>query len=251
MKRIKLPKLYKGDNKQFQGKPMISFSQVETWNDKKGFNTGLLGKYEYMRKYFMGETYPDMGWGQFGNETEAFVTLHDKQPHELEQLPPEDREALLSAMANFNADEKKFLKTIKPLGNFQTEVIIDFDSFILLGYIDDHSDDYKHLRDYKTKSESGMKKLKSPSNYQLDVYSLYCMRELDIMPERAEYTVIERLGGLACMKGGGRNSLSVGNQVWTVEREITKERLKETENLILKTAKDISDHWKTFQKFNK
>lgn len=249
MSLIKLPKSYKGDKKEFQGKPMVSWSQIETWIDKKGFNTGLPGKHEYIRKYFFGEEYPDMGWGTFGNEAEAYITIRDIDPNTItdEKLKAE----LLGALKNFTDKEKKVLEKIKPLGNFQHEAVIDFGDFVLLGYIDDLSDDFSHIRDYKTKSEGSKKGLTTDKTYQLEVYTLYIEKMLKKKVTKWEYCIIERLGGAECMRGGGRDVLSVGERIWYEEKQITPERLKETEALIRNTVKEISDHYKTFLKYNK
>ena len=249
MSLIKLPKSYKGDKKEFQGKPMVSWSQIETFIGTRGFNTGLPGMHEYMRKYFLGETYPDKGWGQFGNEAEAWITIRDVDPKTIkdEKL----RKELEGAHKNFTAEEKAVLEKITPLGNFQHEAVIDFGDFVLLGYLDDATEDFLTIRDYKTKSEGTMKKLVTPKTYQLEVYGLYVQKMLGITPEKYEYCVIERLGGGPCMKGGGRDVLSVGERIWYLEKEVTPERLKETEKLIIDTVKQISAYYKTFLKYNK
>lgn len=249
MSKIKLPKTYKGDKKEYQGKPMVSWSQIETWIGKSGFNTGLKGKYEYMRKYFLGETYPDMGWGTFGNEAEAYITIRDRDPSTISD--PRDLENLENARKNFTKEEKAVMEKIKPLGNFQHEAVIDFGSFVLLGYIDDISDDFTHIRDYKTKSEGSKRGLTGNKTYQLEVYTLYVKKMLKKEVKKWEYCIIERLGGAECMRGGGRDSLTIGSRIWYEEKQVTEERLKETEELILATVKDISDHYKTFLKYNK
>jgi hypothetical protein len=230
---------------------MISWSQVETWIGKRGFNTGLPGFHEYMRKYFMGETYPDMGWGQYGSEMESYITLRNAPKEVIDALDANDRTNYEECMRNFTKEEKEFLSQIEPLGNYQTEIIIDFGDFILLGYMDDHTDDFLHLRDYKSKSASTRLSLSKPDNYQLDVYALYCHKELGILPQRAEYLVVERLGGGECMRGEGRKALKVGKNIWSIDREISIPRLEETESIIRETAYDIANYWKTFQKFNK
>jgi hypothetical protein len=249
MSLIKLPKSYKGDKKEFQGKPMVSWSQIETWIGKKGFNTGLLGKYEYMRKYFLGETYPDMGWGTFGNEAEAYITIRDKDISTIKD--PRDVASLEGAIRNFTPKEKAIMEQIEPLGNFQHEAVIDFKDFVLLGYIDDLSDDFSHIRDYKTKSEGSKRGLTSNKTYQLEVYTLYIQKMLKKEVKKWEYCIIERLGGAECMRGGGRDVLTIGDRIWYEEKQVTPERLVETEQLILDTVKDISDHYKTFLKYNK
>jgi len=249
--KIELPKVYKGKNKKYVGRPMISWSQVETWIGKRGFNTGLPGFHEYMRKYFMGETYPDAGWGQYGSEMESYITLRNAPKKVIDALDEKDRASYEGCMVNFSKAEKEFLSQIEPLGNYQTEIIIDFGDFILLGYIDDHTDDFSHIRDYKSKSASTMLSLSKPDNYQLDVYGLYCYKVLGIIPTKAEYFVVDRAGGGECMRGGGRKSLSVGKQIWNIDREMSIPRLEETAEIIRETAMDISEYWKVFQKFNK
>jgi hypothetical protein len=143
------------------------------------------------------------------------------------------------------------LEKITPLGKFQHEAVIDFGKFVLLGYIDDATEDFLHIRDYKTKSKGTMRKLVTPDTYQLEVYGLYVQKMLGITPEKYEYCVVERLGGRECMQGGGRDVLSVGENIWYLDKEVTQDRLKETEKLIIDTVKDISSHYKTFLKYNK
>lgn len=252
MSKIVLPKSYKGDKEEFLGKPMVSWSQIETWIGKKGFNTGLLGKYEYMRKYFFGETYPDMGWGTFGNEAEAYITIRDVDPNTIED--EREKESLLGALKNFTDKEKKVMEQITPLGEFQHEAVIDFGDFVLLGYIDDMKeleDGTIHLRDYKTKSEGSKRGLTSDKTYQLEVYTLYLEKMKGKKVSKWEYCIIERLGGAECMRGGGRDVLTIGDRIWYEEKHVTAERLKETETLIKNTVKEISDHYKTFVKYNK
>ncbi len=226
---IFLPKIYKGDDERFKGKPMISWSQIETWNSKSGFNTGMLGFQEYILKYFVGASFPDMGWGTFGTETEGYIC--EKQYAD-----------------KFNDKEKEVLDAITPLGVFQQEGLIDFGEFVVLLYIDDMSPDFKKLRDYKTKSESSKKDLHKPEKHQLEIYSLWIQQEKGFLPEEIEYCVIERLGGKECMAGGGRDVLSIGERVWYEPYNITPERLEETKALIINSVREISSFYKTYLK---
>lgn len=225
---IFLPKTYKGDNEVYKGKPMISWSQIETWNDKAGFNTGLKGSQEYILKYFSNATFPDQGWAQFGSETEDYICLRihtDK----------------------FDEQEKNVLNTIQPLGQFQQEILVDFGDFVVLGYIDDATPDFKKIRDYKTKSENSKKDLHEPKKHQLELYALWVEQEYGFIPE-AEYCVIERLGGAECMKGGGREVLKIGTQVWYEPYAISAERLEQTKELVSRSVAEISSAYKTYVK---
>ena len=60
---------------------------------------------------------------------------------------------------------------------------------------------------------------------------------------------IERLGGAECMKGGGRESLSIGENIWYEPYEITEERLEDTHNYIVETVLKISSRYTTYQKY--
>lgn len=242
------------DHKKYIGKPYLSWSQIESFNDSKGFNTGLNGSYEYMLKYFSGEKWPDMGWAQFGSEAEAYITLRGKNTDKLDTY---DAECLKSAINNFNDDEKEVLERIKPLGVFQDEICyyVEELDIIVLGYIDDRNRPrngvIKNLRDYKTKSQSSKKDLHLPKKYQIELYTLG-LRQRGLEVESAEYCIIERLGGRECMQGGGREVLKVGNNVWYEPyKNLTEDRLAKTHEMIVSTAKEISSLYKTYTKFFK
>lgn len=225
MSEILLPRIDK------EGKPYISYSQINSWNSKRGFNTGLLGKYEYMLSYFFGESWPDMGWAQFGQEVEDYIC---ERKHK----------------KSFSAPEREVLDTIQPLGLFQKEIKIDFDDFYVLGYMDDSTEDFMHVRDYKTCSKNSSKKYYEDDYKQLDIYAMWVKQETGKLPEKLEVCMIEREGN--CFRGGGRKVLSVktgGNpedHVWYHERETSAERQAELREYIRSTAEDISRHYKAF-----
>ena len=212
--------------KSFNGKPQVSYSQIDLWNSIKGFNTGLPGYYEYVRKYFLNEKYTDYGWGQFGNEVQEYIQ---------ERKCPEC----------FNDQEKEVLDKIEVFGEPEVEMIIDFDSFVLLGFKDEESKDKKLIRDYKTASMSSKQKYFKEDYFQLDVYALHTYKELGFIP-KIELCIIER-GGNAFK--GGRKSLTVGTEVWYHTVQTSKDRLKLVENYILETVEEISDYYKIFKKF--
>lgn len=241
------------DHKKYIGKHYLSWSQIESFNDSTGFNTGFKGEYEYLLKYFAGVRWPDMGWAQFGSEAEAYITLRDKDPQKLDQY---DREQLENALVNFSDEEKKTLDKIKPLGVFQEEICYYVEELdvIILGYIDDRTrtvkGKVKMLRDYKTKSEASKKDLHQPKKYQIEIYTLG-LRQKGIEVQNAEYCVIERLGGRECMQGGGRSSLRVGDKIWYEPYKLNEDRLVETHKMVVDTVKNISSLYTTYQKYFK
>jgi hypothetical protein len=260
--KIKLPGVYteviweRGgsvpEHKKYIGKYYISWSSCESFNDKSGFNTGLLGEYEYMLNKFSGVKFPDLGWGTYGSETEAYITLRDKE--DLSDIDEKVQQEFKDALVNFSDREKKILNQIEPLGVFQTEICyyVEEIDIILLGYIDDHSPvingKIKMLRDYKTKSESSKKDLHAPKKHQIEGYVLG-LRQRGYEVENAEYCIIERFGGKECMQGGGRESLSVGDRIWYESYSWDEERLKVTHQMIIDTATRISSLYETYQKY--
>jgi hypothetical protein len=255
-----LPKIYTQEiweryknphNKKYIGKHYISWSQIESFNDKSGFNTGLLGEFEYILGYFLGIKFPDLGWGDFGSEAEAYITLRDKDVNTLEES---DKNYLLAAQKNFTPREKETLEKIKPLGIFQDEICYYVEELdvIVLGYTDDRTPEIngkiiKLLRDYKTKSQSSKKDLHLDKKHQIELYVLgYRQQGLEV--ENAEYCIIERLGGKECFNGGGRESLSVGKEIWYEPYSWDEERLKDTHKMIVETVKKISSLYSTYLK---
>ena len=220
--------------KNKDGIPYISYSQWTSWNAIKGFNTGLPGRYEYMLSYFFGQEWPDMGWAQFGNEVEDYICER-------------------KGAENFDDSERATLERIEPLGLFQHEFLLEFDGFGLLGFIDDASPGgetadsaFKKIRDYKTCSENSSKKYYGEDYYQLDIYAMWVQQRLGRLPEELEVVMVERTGNP--FRGGGRDVLKVGGQIWYHQRQTSPERIHFLREDIARTAKEISEAWMVYQK---
>lgn len=215
--------------KDKEGKQYISYSQVSSWHDSKGFNTGLPGNQEYIRKYFLGERFPSGPFADFGKQVEAFITER-------------------SSSEFFTKEELEVLCNIKPLGVFQHEFKLQFEEFYVTGFIDDTTSDFTHIRDYKTASLASAKKYSGPEYEQLDLYALAIQQQEGKVPSKLEVCIIERLGnGFR----GGRDVLKVGENVWYVDRQTSAERLNILENKIITTAQEISDYYEVFLNLNK
>jgi len=244
------------EHKKYIGLPYVSWSQVESFNDKSGFNTGLLGEFEYILGRFSKVKFPDMGWGQFGSETEAYITLRNLHQDEIDKIEQKVQDELSEALKNFNIEERKVLDTIESLGTFQDEIcyFVEEIGVIVLGYIDDRSPEKEGkvhmLRDYKTKSEASKKDLHDDKKHQIELYILG-LRQRGLEVQNAEYCIIERLGGRECMQGGGRPSLSIGKRVWYEPYSWDEERLKVTHQMIIDTVLRISSVYTTYEKYFK
>jgi hypothetical protein len=244
------------EHKKYIGLPYVSWSQVESFNDKSGFNTGMLGELEYLLGRFTKVEFPDMGWGQFGSETEAYITLRKLPKAKLAKVEQKVQDELAEALRNFTAEEREVLDTIESLGKFQDEICywVEELNIIVLGYIDDRTPEKDGkvdiLRDYKTKSESSKKDLHEAKKHQIELYILG-LRQRGLEVQKAEYCIIERLGGRECMGGGGRESLSIGKRVWYEPYSWDEDRLKVTHQMIIDTVIRISSLYTTYEKYFK
>lgn len=215
--------------KDKDGNYFISYSQINGWNEAKGFNTGAPGKQEYIRRYFLGERYDAGPFAVFGKEVEDYI-------------------ATRSGADKFTEAERKVLDQIEPLGVFQHEFKLQYDGFYVWGFIDDRKADFKKIRDYKTGSVKSSAKYSEDGYDQLDLYALAIQQETGTIPEELEVCIIERTGnGFR----GGRDVLKVGENVWYVQRKTHVERLANLEQKIQNTVKQISHTYEVFLKLNK
>lgn len=221
--KIELPRIK-------DGKYYTSYSQINDWNAAKGFSTGLKGKQEFILKYFCGIDFPDTaGFAQFGNEVEDYILNR-------------------SNADKFTDEEKETLEKIQKLDVHQHEIMIPFDGFYVKGFIDDSTSDFAHIRDYKTASLNSSKKYYEGEYKQLDFYALGIRALTGVLPSKLEVCIIERNGnGFR----GGRDVMSVGKEIWYIDRKTDENRLKELEEYIIKTVHEISDYYKVFKQLNK
>lgn len=211
-----------------EGKPLISYSQIKAFNETKGFNTKAEGKLEYIYKYFLGYKFPDLGWAEFGKDVEAFIA---------------DREG----GEKFTEEERQTLEKIETLGITGEQFYLDYGAFVFTGIIDDRTEDWSKLRDYKTASKKSVKQYFLDDYTQLDLYALAAIEKTGLIPS-LEVCAIERKGNAF---RGGREVLKVGGEVWYIEKKTTEERLQRLKDEIFSTAIKISEYYKVFLKFNK
>lgn len=223
------------EHEQYIGKPQLSWSQIEKWRNtaKESFNK-VDGKIDYIMDYFLNldTDSPQLKiYGDFGSEVENYICKR------------EDGD-------KFCDTQKAVLEKIVPLGVFQSEIVIDFGEFVVLGYIDDHSpiakNKIKLIRDYKTKSESSKKDLHKETKLQLPLY-VGALEKKGIKVGGAEYCIIERLGN---PYKGGRGELKVGSQIWYEPFKYTSKTIEDAFIIVEQTAKEISEYYQVYQKLN-
>lgn len=238
--------------KDKDGNYYISYSQYNSFNDIKGFNTSLPGVWEYIQQKFFDINFPDQGWGMFGHDVENYICYKNANKKTIDKLDKENKnkgERLIDDSLNsFTEKEKEILNTVKPLGNFQQEIKIWLlDNVYLLGYIDDSLEDLLHLRDYKTGSKNSVQKYYKDEYKQLDIYAMYTLQETKKLPHTLEVCMIERKGNCYGMKNR-RDLLSVGENVWYHKRETSVGRINKIKKEIIETVYQISDLYSVYLK---
>ncbi len=223
MRKIELPKQNK------KGKPTISYSQYSLFKSLSSFNLKDEGYKEYVVKYFLGYKFADKGWAEFGNDVEDYICKREKSE-------------------KFKEEEKKVLNKIEPLGIFQDKFEIDFGDFTLNGIIDDRAEDWSKIIDYKTCSLKSLQQYKTDDYTQMDFYAMKAIEVTGNIPEM-EVCAVERLGN--CYYEGGREVLTVGENIWRVDRCTTQERLELLKEDLFLVVYQISELYKVFLKTNK
>ena len=214
--------------KDKEGIPYISYSQANLWSDVKGYNTGMDGKIEYMLSYFYKVNFPDVGFGGFGGKVGIALEEGD--------------------FSAFSTSEIDTLRKVERLDIFEKEIRIPFDGFYLVDYIDTCTEDLKYIKDYKTASHSSKEKYYTDDYKQLMIYAKGVHCEKGYYPERMNVEIIERKGNAF---NGGIDALSLGENIWIVEKEISAEKIEEVAKYVEKTALEISEYWSVWKKINK
>lgn len=211
------------------GEYYISYSQFTTWRDDVSFNMGVKGSIEYMAAYFMGESWPDQGWAQFGSEVEDYI-CHRKFADK------------------FDAQERAFLDAVPPLGNFQIEIKhYILPGVYIKGFIDDALPDMTRIRDYKTLSASN-KKYEKDSYVQLDIYAGAVQKLTGKIPE-IEVCGIPRTGNCFGLVER-RDLLKVGGPHKIIPRVTSQERIDSVMAELITAVFQISEAYKFFLKMN-
>lgn len=214
-------------NQDDQGNFYISYSQVKSWNAAKGFNTKLPGLWEYMRKYFFKEQYEDIGWNAFGNKVENALMTQD--------------------FKDFSKQEIATLKKVKVLPVWQQKIMIPLQGGIyLLGFIDNNTADFSHIRDYKTASSNSKEQYYSDDYEQVDIYAEGIRQITGKFPTKIDVVIIERKGNPY-----QKQPLTVGENVWIVDKQVNADRIGGIMENVNKTAQEIADHYEIFRELNK
>lgn len=203
-----------------EGKPYISYSQISKWKYPKG------GKKDYIKSYFFGERFEGNAYTDFGTLIGEALEKND--------------------FSAFSDKEKKTLKKITRLDEFEREIKFDMGSFYVLGFIDTNDKECTTLIDYKTGSMDKVDVYTKEDYTQLAIYAGAIEQETGKLPESAHVELIERIGN--AFQG---EDLALGDEVVQIPQDISKERVEAVRADVEKVAKEISDYYRVFNLINK
>lgn len=202
-----------------EGNCYISYSQLSKWKYPKG------GKKDYIKSYFFGERFTGNAYTDFGSLIGEALENND--------------------FSEFSAKEKKVLKKITRLDEFEREIKLDLGDFYVKGFIDTNDKDCKVLIDYKTGSMDKEDEYKKDDYTQLVLYAGAIEQETGKLPESAHVELIERVGN--AFRG---EDLALGTEVLKIPQDISPERVAKVKKDVVDIAKEISDYYRVFNLIN-
>lgn len=212
---INLPK------KDKNGVPYLSYSQISTWKKSKR---------DYIRQYFLGETFKGNAYTQFGSLIGNAIEKND--------------------YSAFTKDEIIFLKTIPRLDEFEKEIKLNFNGFYVKGFIDTNSlkDNYvERLIDYKTGDIDKKKSEYDSDDYmQTVIYASAIKQATGRIPKKCDVVLIGRSGNP--FKG---EDLKLTKEFIVIPKKVGLNEIKKVNKSIEDVAKEISKYYTLFLKLNK
>lgn len=199
-----------------KGNYYISYSQHSKWKRSKK---------EYIKSYFLGEKFEGNAFTSWGSMIGEAIENND--------------------FSAFTPKEKKVLKRITRLDEFEREIKLDMGDFYVMGFIDSNDKDLKILIDYKTGDMNKVEVYEADDYDQLGIYAAAIEQETGKLPEQAYVELIERKGN--AFKG---EELVLGTKIAQIPQDISPKKIKEIKKDITKVAGEISDFYKVFNLIN-
>ena len=202
------------------GKGHFSYSQYNKWKTNKK---------EYIKQYFLGEKFEGNAYTEFGTLIGEALENND--------------------FSAFTKKEQEVLSQITRLDEFERKIEFDLGDFVLLGFIDSNDsyapDVVKTIIDYKTGAMNKIELYESDDYEQVTIYAGAIEQETGKLPEKGWVELIERTGNP--FRG---EELKLGKQVVVIPQDVSKEAVEAVKKKIIKVAKDVSAHYKVFEKLN-
>lgn len=199
--------------KDKHGNSRLSYSQIECFKrSKKDF----IDRY-ILQKPFISNPYID-----FGSKVGNAISSGDCK--------------------DFYNEEIESLSKVTTLDAFEKRVILKYEDFYLVGFIDSISNDLLTLIDYKTGGVGKEVKYMSDDYNQLAIYSLAIRQEFGITPKNASVEFITRDGNP--YRG---TELTVSNtDIIKIPVDVSEKRLVKVYNEVYHTAKRIEEFYDNY-----
>ena len=200
-------------SKDKYGNSYLSYSQISTF---------LKDKEQFLKTYILKEPFTGNEYTEFGSKVGKALETND--------------------YSLFNETEKETLNKLTRLDLFEQRIMINYDSFYLVGYVDTCSSDLTKIIDYKT-GGVGKEFQYSNSDYtQLCYYALGIRQETGINVKSASVEFIRRKGNL-------KTGLKVADEdPIKIKIDLSENRLKCVYWGTIKVAKDIETYYLNYLK---
>tara|TARA_R110001606_G_scaffold98341_2_gene217316 strand:+ start:1217 stop:1837 length:621 start_codon:yes stop_codon:yes gene_type:complete len=191
--------------KNKNGISKLSYSQINLFKNEKR---------EYYKRYILKEPFKGNAYTDFGTKVGTALEHND--------------------FTAFDPEEKETLQKCTRLDVFEKKININFDQFVLVGYIDSISDDLSTIIDYKTGGAGKESNYLKDDYTQLCLYALGIRQEYGITPDKAYVNFIRREGN--AFRG---QKLKVGKECLMLPIDITYNKLKSVYWETIKIAHQI------------
>ena len=191
-------------SKDKNGNSYLSYSCISTF---------LKDKEQFIKNYILNDPFTGNEYTDFGSKVGKALEIND--------------------YSNFTEPEVKTLKQVNRLDLFEKKIVINYDSFYLLGFIDSCSFDLTKIIDYKTGGNNKEFIYNDPNYTQLCYYALGIRQETGIRVKDASVEFIRRSGNI-------NTGLRVANEKpITIPIDISEHRLTCVYYDTIKIAKEI------------
>lgn len=194
-------------SKDKNGNSYLSYSCISTF---------LKDKEQFIKTYILKEPFVGNEYTDFGNKVGKALETND--------------------YSNFTESESSVLKNVTRLDTFEQKIILNFDLFYMVGYVDTCSLDMTEIIDYKTGGYGKHINYESIDYTQLCYYALGIRQETGIKVKRASVEFITR----------GRNFDVFNCDIIKIPIDISENRLKQVYYDTIKIAKEIEKYYESY-----
>lgn len=198
-------------NKDKNGNVYLSYSAI---------NTFLKDKEQFVKTYILKEPFKGNAYTDFGSRVGKALEEND--------------------FCLFTKKEESTLKKVTRLDEFERKIILNYDAFYLIGYVDTNTFDLTEIKDYKTGGEGKDIQYSMPEYTQLCYYALGIRQETGINVKKATVEFIQRDGNI-------RSGLKVADvKPKIIDIDISEQRLKYVYWDTIRIAKEIEQFYENY-----